>query len=132
VKGVAVAQEDQVQAHWIGHDLLDREGGKIGKVEDVLRHGDATGGITWLVVEAGSPGKERVLVPASDVRRAGERLSVPYMKDRVKDAPKVEDELALTEGEKSRLCRYYGLQYVASPSEPSDGCAEMPDQRPGG
>jgi hypothetical protein len=132
VKGVAVVQDDQVEADWIGRDLLDREGGRIGKIEDVLRLGDATGGITLLVVEAGSPGSEKVLVPASEVRRAGDRLSVPYMRDRVKDAPKVKDELALTEHEKGKLCRYYGLLYVASPSEPSEGCEEMPDQRPGG
>jgi hypothetical protein len=122
---------DEMEAQWTGHDLFDLDGDKIGKVEGV-RYGDVKGNLTWLVVETGILGTKKILVPAGEVRRAGDRLSVGYTKDRVKDAPKVENESALTEADQGELCRYYGLQYIPSASEPSEGCVEMKDIRPAG
>ena len=126
-----MTSNDAAEAQWTGHDLFDLDGDKIGRIEDV-RYGDSTGDLNWLVVEGGYLGGKKIFVPATDVRRAGDRLSVPYTKDRVKDSPKVEDELVLTEADKGKLCRYYGLQYVASVAEPDEGCEEMEDKRPGG
>lgn len=126
-----MAENSEPRAGWTGHDLFDLDGQKIGTIEAVL-HGDATGGLNWLVVETGLLGTKRIFVPTGEVRRSGDRLSVPYTKDRVKDAPKVEDDLVPTEAEKSKLCRYYGLQYVASAGGPDEGCADMEDLRPGG
>jgi len=126
-----VTQNQEVQPQWTGHDLFDLDGEKIGTVEDV-RYGDVKGDLAWLVVETGLLGTRKIFVPANDVRRSGDRLSVPYMKERVKDAPKAEDEKVLTEADKGKLCRYYGLQYVAPTTEPVDGCSEIEDQRPGG
>jgi len=122
---------DKQEALWIGLDMYDVDGDKIGTVEDV-RYGEATGDPTWLIVETGLLGLKKIFVPAGEVRSSGGRLSVRYTKDRVKDAPKVDDDAALTEGDKGKLCRYYGLQYVRSADEPAEGCEEIPDQRPGG
>jgi hypothetical protein len=130
-EGVAMAEKNAAQTEWIGHDLFDLDGNKIGIVEDV-RYGDVSGGLQWLIVETGGAGTKKVFVPADDVRRSGERLSVLHTKDRVKDAPKVEDEQTPTEAEKGKLCRYYGLQYVSSTSEPAEGCVDMEDVRPAG
>ena len=71
-------------------------------------------------------------MPAGEVRRSGDRLSVLHAKDRVTDAPKVEDEQALTTADEGKLCRYYGLPYGASTGEPAEGCTEMEDRRPAG
>ena len=126
-----MAESDELKGQWTGHDLFDLEGDRIGTVEDVV-YGGATGDPGWLVVGTDTPGADKILVPIAEVRRAGDRLSVPHTKERVAGAPPVKDALALTEGDKGRLCRYYGLQYVASADEPAEGCDDMPDLRPGG
>ena len=126
-----MAANDGLTSQWTGLDLFDLDGKKIGKVEDA-RYGDVTGGLQWLVVETGILGAKKIFVPAGEVRRSGDRLSVLHAKDRVTDAPKVEDEQALTTADEGKLCRYYGLQYGASTGEPAEGCTEMEDRRPAG
>jgi hypothetical protein len=130
-KGAEMAGSDELKGQWTGHDLFDLEGDKIGTVEDVV-YGGASGDPGWLVVGTGAPGADKIMVPVAEVRRAGDRLSVPHTKERVAGAPQVEDALALTEVDKGKLCRYYGLQYVASADEPAEGCEDMTDLRPGG
>ena len=125
-----MAESNGLVPQFTGHDLLDVDGNKIGKIEDVLM-GDSMADLSWLVVDTGLLGG-KVLVPVGEVRRAGDRLSVPYTKDRVKSAPKAEDRLLLTEAEKGTLCRYYGLEYGATATEPAAGCTDTIDKRPGG
>jgi PRC-barrel domain len=116
--------EDELEAEWTGHDLFDLDGGKIGTVEDV-HFGDSMDDPNWLVVETGILGWRKILVPAVKVRRAGDRLSVPFTKDRVKDAPKVDNEMTPTDAEQGRLCRYYGLQYAVPAGGSMAECEEM-------
>ncbi len=116
---------------WTGLDLFDLDGNKIGTVADV-RVGEFTGGLQWLVVDTGVPGADKVFVPFGEVRRSGDRLSVIHTKERVKDAPKVENEQALTQDDEGKLCRYYGLQYGGSAEEQAEGCDDMKDVRPAG
>lgn len=128
-----MADSERRESQWTGHNLYDLNGDKIGKVEGV-RYGDVTGSPTWLMVETGLLGLKKVFVPAAEVRRAGDRLSVPYTKDRVKDSPKIDNEEAPTEAEEGYLCRYYGMRFVSTPAEPAEGCEEMDTQdgRPAG
>jgi len=130
-EGAAVAEKEEFATEWTGRDLYDLDGDRIGTVEDVI-YGDATGGLKWLVVETGLFGLKKIMVPAGEVRRSGDRLSVPHTKERVKDAPKVDDEQALTQADESRLCRYYGLQYAGAVDPSADGCEDMTDVRPAG
>jgi hypothetical protein len=125
-----MAESQESSPQWTGHDLFDLDGNKIGTVEDVRGEADSREP-SWLVVETGFLGRKKIMVPAGGVRRSGRRLSVPYTKERVKDAPEVDDEQPLTEAEKGKLCRYYGLQYNSS-QVAADGCEEMQDIRPAG
>jgi sporulation protein YlmC with PRC-barrel domain len=114
---------DEISTQWTGHDLLDVNGEKIGTVEDV-RYGDATGGLKWLMVKTGLFGTKRILVPAGEVRATEDALVVPYTKERVKEAPGVdEDELFTTEEERN-VCAYYGLEYLSSFGVPTEGCVD--------
>ncbi len=124
-----MAQSEGLEAEWTGHELFDVDGNRIGRVEDV-RYGDVSGGLQWLVVDTGVLGAKKVFVPAGQVRRSGDRLSVGHTKARVKDAPEAENEQVLTQADEGKLCRYYGLQYV--PGDQAEGCEEIPDQRPAG
>ena len=126
-----MAEHDEMEPRWTGHELFDVDGEKIGTIEDVLV-GDATGRLKWLVVETGLLGMKKVFVPLTDVRRSADHLSVPQTKDRVKSAPHVEDSFVPTEDEKQQLCQYYGMVYTASVGGPVEGCQETEDKRPGG
>ena len=126
-----MAEKDELATLWTGHELFDLDGNKVGTVEDV-RYGDAAMGLKWLVVETGRLGHKKIFVPAGEVRRDGGRLTVLHAKDRVKDAPKVESEESPTQDGESKLCRYYGLQYVPPTEGADEGCQDMEDRRPGG
>jgi len=121
----------ELETEWIGHDLFDIDGDRIGTVEKVL-FADSSDDPEWLVVKTGVLEPRRVLVPAIEVRRAGERLTVLRTRERVKDAPTVDGDRYPTEAEKQTSCRHYGLQYVPQGASPAEGCAEMEDKRPGG
>jgi hypothetical protein len=121
--------DDESRALWVGRELSDLDGLAIGIVVDV-RKGDDMDDPTWLVVDAGLADGKRLLLPAGQVRRSVVRLTVLHSKDRVTSSPPVADATSLTDGDKGSLCRYYGLQYVAS--EGADGCSDMTDVRPAG
>lgn len=126
-----MTQNDHAEAGWTGRDLLDANGDTIGTVEEV-RHGDPAGKLTWLVVDPGVSDSNKLFIPANDVRSSGEALSVPYAKARVKGAPAVEGEAALTDTDQVSLCRYYGLVHPGLVGEAAEGCEDMPDVRPAG
>jgi sporulation protein YlmC with PRC-barrel domain len=118
-----MADKDDISTQWTGHDLLDVNGEKIGSVEDV-RYGDATGGLKWLLVKTGLFGTKKILVPAGEVRATDDALVVPYTKDRVKDAPGVDENEMFTTKEEQDMCAYYGLDYVSAFGSPAEGCAD--------
>jgi len=123
-----MADNERVTTQWTGHDLLDLNGDKIGSITDV-RYGDVAGGLTWLVVKTGLFGSKKILVPANDVRSTEDGLVVPYTKDRVKNAPQLENDEVLTGGEETELCTYYGLEYSTTPLAPGEGCGDERRQR---
>ncbi len=118
-----MAAQDEISTQWTGHDLLDVNGEKIGTVEDV-RYGDATGGLKWLMVKTGLFGTKRVLVPAGEVRATEDALVVPYTKDRVKEAPGVDEDALFSPEEERNVCAFYGLEYLSSFGAPTEGCVE--------
>jgi sporulation protein YlmC with PRC-barrel domain len=122
-KGVVMAGNDEVETQWTGHDLYDQDGEKIGTIEDI-RFGEIVGNLKWLVVKTGLLGTHRVFVPAGEVQSSGGRLVVSFSKDRVRGVPHVKNELASLPEVEENLCRYYGLDYARSVSEPAEGCVE--------
>jgi sporulation protein YlmC with PRC-barrel domain len=118
-----MVEKDDISTQWTGHDLLDVNGEKIGSIEDV-RYGDATGGLKWLLVKTGLFGTKRILVPAGEVRATEDALVVPYTKDRVKDAPGVDENEMFTTEEEQNMCAYYGLDYVSAFGSTAEGCAD--------
>ena len=95
-------------ADWADKDVLDPNGDKIGKVDE-LYYDETTGKPDWLLVRTGLFGTKKTFVPASEVRQQGEDLVVSFSKDRVKDAPRIEDEEFLSPEEEDRLYSYYGV-----------------------
>ena len=97
-----------------GLDLYSQDDKKIASVEDVFLD-DQTGGPEWLRLGVGLFGRKNVLVPLQAVTREGDRLTVSYTSEKVKDAPSIDGDYVSPEQE-SELYAYYGLAPV-SPSE---------------
>ena len=89
-----MVEEYRELADWADRDLLDPNGDKIGKVDE-LYYDETTGKPDWLLVRTGLFGTKKTFVPASEVRQQGEDLVVSFSKDRVKDAPRVEDKISV-------------------------------------
>jgi uncharacterized protein (TIGR02271 family) len=92
-----------------GGQVLDQHRDKIGKAGQVYLD-DRTGEPAWVTVKTGLFGGAESFVPLAEGRMEGDDVSVPYSKDQVKDAPRIEDENGhLSRDEEAELYRYYGL-----------------------
>ncbi len=109
-------EETRRLSGWTGQELLDKNGEKIGKI-DAIYADEQTGKPEWLGVTTGIFGTHVSFVPVVSVNRRGEQLSVPYTKDHVKDAPRVDPDEVVSEQEEGQLYRHYQLTYSDSRSE---------------
>ncbi|AMM34557.1 photosystem reaction center subunit H [Sinomonas atrocyanea] len=91
-----------------GHgNVVSQDGEKIGGIGDFYLD-DETDVPTWVTVKTGLFGTKESFVPLEGARIAEENLVVPYTKDHVKDAPRVDADERLEPGEEDRLYRHYG------------------------
>jgi uncharacterized protein (TIGR02271 family) len=95
---------------WQGRTLLDRDGGRIGTIEAIYLD-DQTGQPEWALVTTGLFGAKSSFVPLAQATQTGEEVRVPYDKQLVKDAPRVDVDQHLSEAEERQLWRHYGLDY---------------------
>src|SRR5215204_5272883 len=98
---------------WQGRTLVDRDGDKIGTI-DAIYLDDQTGQPEWALVNTGLFGAKSTFVPLAQADTVGDDVQVPYEKQLVKDAPRVEADQHLSEAEEQQLWRHYGLDYGAA------------------
>ncbi|MGF1427254.1 PRC and DUF2382 domain-containing protein [Kitasatospora sp. LaBMicrA B282] len=102
----------------IGHKAVDRNGDKIGTVDEVYLD-DATGEPEWAAVRTGIFGRD-AFVPLTTSEFSGEELRVPYDKSLIKDSPDFGVGQHLSPAQELQLYRYYGLDSPAGrPVEPA-------------
>jgi uncharacterized protein (TIGR02271 family) len=95
----------------IGKTVYSGEGEKIGKVGQVFLD-DQTGRPEFITVNTGLFGSSESFVPVEGASINGDDISVPYGKETVKDAPRVDiDEGHLAESDERRLYEHYGRGY---------------------
>jgi uncharacterized protein (TIGR02271 family) len=99
-----------------GGDLYDRDGDKLGRIEEIYLDND-TNEPEWALVNTGLFGTKSTFVPLRDATSEGDTLRVPYEKAQVKDAPKAEPDGQLSQQEEAELYRHYGLDYSESRSD---------------
>ena len=92
---------------WVGHDLVDETGTKIGKIEQIYVEDDS-GQPEWLTVSTGMFGTKETFVPLRGMTSDGGVLVSPWDKSTVKDAPNIDADELLTEEEQARLYQHYG------------------------
>ena len=101
---------------WDGRTVLDRDGNKIGKIEDIYFDND-THQPEWARVRTGMFGMRDTIVPIVGASPAGDDIRVPFQKDQVKDAPNVDADADLSQAEEASLARHYGLEYSEARSD---------------
>ncbi len=108
--------DTQTITEWRGRDVMDRDGDKIGKLEEIYLD-DETGKPEWALVKTGLFGGRGSFVPLAEARQHDESITVPYEKDMVKDAPNIDGDERLSQQEEAELYRFYGLEYGESRSD---------------
>lgn len=89
-------------------EVVDQSGDKIGGVGQVYLD-DTTQEPAWVTVKTGMFGTKETFVPLSDAQLSGDRITVPYDKQYVKDAPNMDADSHLGDNEQDELYRYYGV-----------------------
>jgi PRC-barrel domain/Domain of unknown function (DUF2382) len=95
---------------WQGRTLLDRDSGRIGTI-DAIYLDDRTGQPEWALVNTGLFGTRSSFVPLAQAFQSDLDVLVPYDKQLVKDAPRIDAEQHLSEAEERQLWQHYGLDY---------------------
>jgi hypothetical protein len=100
-------------AEWRGKDLVDRDGEKIGKLEDVYVDFETDEPVFGTVKEGLIGGRLR-LVPLGETTIGPDNLRLGVTGDQIKDGPSLAhsgDELSAQD--EAKLYKYYKLDYTA-------------------
>ena len=106
---------------WHGRTVVDSDGGKLGKIEDIY-FDQETNRPEWALIDTGMFAGKSSFLPLQGATSDGEQVTAPYSKDQVKDAPKIDPDGQLSQREEAELYRHYGVEYGESRS--GSGLAE--------
>jgi uncharacterized protein (TIGR02271 family) len=91
-----------------GTDVYEQDGDKIGSTAQVYLD-NRTGDPEWVSVKTGLFGTKETFVPLNKATLSDDRIVVPFGKDQVKNAPRIDPDGELTPAEEDELYRYYGF-----------------------
>ncbi len=104
-------------AEWHGKMLLDRNGEKIGKLEDVYVDVE-TDEPQFGTVKEGFIGRHLTFVPLAGLQIGPDDLQVTVTKDQVKSAPDIElHGEELSQDDESKLYHHFYMNYTAINTE---------------
>jgi uncharacterized protein (TIGR02271 family) len=95
-----------------GSTLYDRDGDKIGKIDEIYEDAHS-GRPEWALVNTGLFGTKSTFVPIGEASREGDDIRVPYEKAQVKDAPRIDPDGTLSTDEEQTLYSHYGMDWNA-------------------
>jgi sporulation protein YlmC with PRC-barrel domain len=99
-------------AEWHGKMLIDRDGEKIGKLQDVYVDVE-TDEPQFGTVKEGLIGRHLTFVPLSGIKVGPDGLQVAVSRQQVKDAPNIEQHgEELSQADESALYHHYELNYT--------------------
>ena len=104
-------------AEWHGKVLVDRDGEKIGKLQDVYVDVE-TDEPQFGTVKEGLIGRHLTFVPLGGIKVGPDDLQVAVSRQQVKDAPNIEQHgEELSQADESALYHHYELNYTAPTTE---------------
>ena len=90
-------------------DIYSSDGEKIGSVKDIY-YDDTSGNPEWVGVGTGFLGMKERVVPVEQLTSQGERLLIPFTKDKIQNEPDFETEGDfIADQDEVRLCSYFGI-----------------------
>lgn len=101
---------------WRGKAMLDRDGQKVGKLQDVYVDTETDEPIFGSVKE-GVLSKHLTFVPLDDASASPDALTLAVSKKQVKGAPNIEQDGELDQSGENALYEHYGMAYAAPPTE---------------
>ena len=104
---------------WQGTTLVGSDGDKIGTIGSIFLD-DQTGRPEWALVNTGLFGTKSSFVPLAQASASGDGVQVPYQKQLIQDAPRIDPDQHLSEAEEQQLWRHYGLDYQAADTARDD------------
>ena len=109
----------EVARAWVGHRLDELAGGNLGRIEGLFVD-ESSGEPEWLLARMGRFGHYG-LVPARGAVEGVGHVWVPYSRDRVRAAPRIDPGSPLTAAVERELLDHYGLAVDAGrwPSSPA-------------
>src|SRR5262249_27288696 len=118
---------------WIGYELDDRDGGRIGSVEGLYL--DAAGGDpAWLVAALGRRRQKMIAVPYRDCAAGAGRVWAAHGRDVLREAPAVDPTRPLLREHELAICAHYGIGEnggrAAEGAGRGHGGATAPQRRP--
>jgi hypothetical protein len=105
-ESIARPGADGVRA-WTGHRLDEISGGNVGRVEGFFAD-ESSGEPEWLLARMGRFG-HYTLVPSRDAVEGVGHVWVPYSRDQIRHAPRVDPNTPLTAGTEKELLEHYGI-----------------------
>jgi hypothetical protein len=101
-------QSNQDVLSWRGREVVDRDGDKLGSIEEIYLDAE-TDEPTWAAVKTGMFGSRSTFVPVSGAQLDGDRVRVAHEKAHIKDAPNIESDGELSPAEEDRLYEHYDV-----------------------
>ena len=98
--------QDQIDSVF-DKDVYGSDGERIGGVKQVYTN-EQSGQPEWLTVSTGLFGTKETFIPLTEADLSGDRVTVPFTKAEVKDAPNVDADGHLSPEEEQQLYSYYG------------------------
>jgi hypothetical protein len=92
---------------WRGRTVRDRDGEKLGTLGAIYLD-EATDRPAYAGVRTGLFKQHESVVPLDGMEEADGDLRVPHTADRVREAPNVDPDVALSDEEQDRLSEHYG------------------------
>jgi uncharacterized protein (TIGR02271 family) len=109
--------ESQQIAGWVGQTAVDTDGDKVGRIEAIYEDDDGSGP-EWFAISTGLFGGHQSFAPVRGASADGDQVRLPWTKDVVKDAPRVDADGHLSPEEEARLYQYYGMDWSSTTATP--------------
>jgi hypothetical protein len=97
---------------WAGQNVVDRDGQKVGKLEDVYFAAGSREAV-FGCVKSGMLGRRHFLVPLADASVSREHIRVAYSEDQIKDGPQTDPGATLEAGMEQELARHYEIDLAS-------------------
>ncbi|MBD0283330.1 MAG: DUF2382 domain-containing protein [Thermoleophilaceae bacterium] len=114
---------------WEGRELVDKDGERVGVVAALYGHGESQIP-AWAAVRTGLFGMRETFVPITSAQPSGDRVRVPFAKEQITDAPRIDPDGELTLEQEAALYSHYGIDYPSMRPEDAPPAAEAAGTAP--